>query len=114
MTAISAELKTGAANDSGIGSALDPNPHGRRIKPGEGQVSLTQERPQLVDIGARHREVGHDSSLRAHRYPEASTTARCDDHLKPPIGYRDVTDRAVGVADPSSAEGVFGRQVRRS
>ncbi|WP_228511653.1 hypothetical protein [Curtobacterium sp. VKM Ac-1393] len=85
MTAISAELKTGAANNSGVGSALDPDPHSWRIKPGEGQVSLAQERPQLVDIGARHREVGHDSSLRADRYSEASTTARCNDHLKPPI-----------------------------
>lgn len=84
----SAELETGAANDSGVGSALDPDPHGRRIKPGEGQVSLMQERPQLVDIDARHREVDHDSSLRADRYSEASTAARCNDHLKPPIGYR--------------------------
>lgn len=88
MTAISAELKTGAANDPRVGSALDPDPNGRRVKPGEGQVSLAQERPQLVDINARHREVGHDSSLCAARYSEASTAARCNDHLKPPTGFR--------------------------
>lgn len=90
MTAISAELETGAADDSGVGSALDPDPHGRRIKPSEGQVSLVQEHPQLVDIGARHREVGHDSSLRTDRYSEASTTARCNDRLKPPSAIETV------------------------
>jgi hypothetical protein len=59
---VTTQLIAGACNDCAGLVALNPEPHGRRLESTHGQIDVTQERLELIDVTHATRLESHAPS----------------------------------------------------